>query len=70
MGDLRAGRYALILADVRPLGRPFPWKGMMGLWDGRACAAASPEIAALAGLGRAAGPFVAAEGVAGGANPP
>lgn len=31
-GDYRAGRYAWLLADVRPLPEPIPAKGALGLW--------------------------------------
>lgn len=32
-GDYSPGRYAWLLADVRPLPEPIPAKGALGLWD-------------------------------------
>lgn len=33
LGDYTPGRYAWILDDVRPLARPIPARGMLGLWE-------------------------------------
>lgn len=32
-GDYGTGRYAWLLADVRPLAEPIPAKGALGLWE-------------------------------------
>lgn len=32
-GDFAPGRYAWLLADVKPLARPFMAKGSLGLWE-------------------------------------
>jgi hypothetical protein len=32
-GDYSPGRYACLLADVRPLAEPIPAKGALGLWN-------------------------------------
>ena len=32
-GDYSPGRYAWLLADVRPLAEPIPAKGALGLWE-------------------------------------
>lgn len=32
-GDYTPGRYAWLLADVRPLAEPIPAKGALGLWE-------------------------------------
>lgn len=32
-GDYSPGRYAWLLADVKPLATPIPAKGALGLWD-------------------------------------
>jgi hypothetical protein len=32
-GDYSPGRYAWLLADVRPLPTPIPFRGMPGLWE-------------------------------------
>lgn len=32
-GDFTVGRYAWLLDDVRPLEKPFPARGALGLWD-------------------------------------
>lgn len=33
LGDFSPGRYGWVLADVRPLAQPIPWKGAQGLFD-------------------------------------
>ena len=32
-GDYTAGRYAWLLFNIKPLYKPIPAKGMLGLWD-------------------------------------
>jgi hypothetical protein len=52
-GDFSPGRFGLLLADVRPLPRPVPCRGALGLWwiPPDVAAALGPAPAGRAGVG-------------------